>query len=94
MMNGLPPGSDPSFVFFLNYWLLAFAVICPVAWWAIARAEADWSVARRLLVGVVAAAVLGYGGSVYALEVPGDYCVTKCPYADWAMWWLLSCFLC
>lgn len=93
MMNGLPPGSDHSFVFFLNYWLLASSVICPFAWWAIAKT--DLAVARRLLVGVVVAAVLGYAGSaVYALEVPGDYCTSKCPYADAVMYYLLGCFLC
>jgi len=93
-MNSFPPGSDPTFVYFLGYWMLALCVLSPVALF-VALNDGRSRVARRLLGALTVASVIGYMPAVVkAAEISFDICQNQCPYADTVMWYLLFCFMC
>lgn len=90
---------SPSFVVFLQSSTTAFVLLMPIVAVALYYdfdRNRPWPVwLRNLFCGVVTAAALFVSATtLQAAEVIGDWCVTKCPFADWYMWWLLSCFLC
>ena len=66
-------------------------VTCGLAW---ALMVYDLNPKTRRVAIAVVVAVLAASVGVFAAEIPWDICHNQCPFADWAMWWLLSCFLC
>lgn len=96
--TGLPPGSDPTFVAFLLYWILALFVLCPMAWVLTVLSGKPWmDRLKRPVIGVLVAVALGsvFIAHAYAAEVPSiDACKELRDVYFWSWWqlWLIGCW--